>query len=226
MDAELEGHSVSSVRISSDQHRVRVIAEQRPGVVVEGSAEVTHDGGTVTIGSVSSALTVRVPEGVSVVVGSRSGRVSISGAAGNVAVITESGRIEIDHAASVDARTSSARITLGRCDGECRIRTESGRIEVGSCCGADVSTSSGRISISQVDGPVRAHCVSGRIDIAMDSAHDIDAETVSGRVAVSLPHGVDAWQPTGPADSAPAPAGSDCVVRVRSGSGRVDVSSR
>jgi len=226
MSDDLERTPVSSVRISSSHDRIDVVAEERVDVAVKGEAVVTYEGGCATISAVDSALTVRVPERISIVVGSQAAPVVIAGPAGDVAVVTASGRIKIDEATSVDARTNSARVTVGRSGGQCRIRSESGRIEVGACESADVATVSGRITMSGVDGPVRAHCVSGRIDIEMEGPHDVEAETVSGRVRVSLPAGVEAWRSTGTADMSTAPEGCDCVVNVRSVSGRVEVSSR
>ena len=223
---EEPGHpTLTSVRISSGGHPVKVVAEDRPDIRVKGDAEVSDDGHAVTIAA-AGPLTVRIPEGLDVLVGSGSGRIEVTGAAGDVSVLTDSGRIDIDDAASVDARTNSARVVVGRSGGECRVRSESGRVEVGACGSADVATDSGRIVLKHVDGPVKAHCVSGRIEVEMDSAHDIDAETVSGRVTVSLPPGVEAWHADEPHDSSDQPDDCDCVVNVRSVSGRVRVSSR
>ena len=63
-------------------------------------------------------------------------------------------------------------------------------------------------------------------DVEMAAAHNVEAETVSGRVTVSLPPGVEAWESTDPASASGAPVDCDCIVNVRSVSGRVDVSSR
>ena len=133
----------SSVRVSSTSYRVRVIAEERLDVAFDGVADEAHDGQCTTIDSVTSALTVRVPEGTDLVIGSGSGRVDVSGDVGDVAALTDSGRIKIEQARSVDARTRSARIEIGRSVGECRVRSESGRVQVDACCGADVATNSG-----------------------------------------------------------------------------------
>jgi hypothetical protein len=65
-----------------------------------------------------------------------------------------------------------------------RAASTSGRVEVAACAAADVATSSGRISLRGADGPVNAHCVSGRIVVELLGAHDVIAETVSGRIEV------------------------------------------
>jgi DUF4097 and DUF4098 domain-containing protein YvlB len=214
------------LRVSSTSHKVTIQAEDRDDVGFEGKAVLTDGDGYTTIDSAQSALTIRVPEGMSIVVGSDSGRVKILGDVGDVAVLTESGRISIDQAASVDARTTSARVNVKNAAGTCRVRTKSGRVEIGACTGADVSTNSGRITLRHVDGPVLAHCVSGRIEVEMDAAHDVEAETVSGRVNVTFPHDVQAWQPTEGHAGSEAPVDCDCAVNARSASGRVNVSSR
>ena len=214
------------LRVSSTNHKVTIQAEDRDGVGFDGEAVLTDGDGYTTIDAAQSALTIRVPEGMSIVVGSDSGRVEISGSVGDVAVVTESGRISIDQALSVDARTTSARVNVKNTVGTCRVRTKSGRVEVDACMGADVSTNSGRITLRHVDGPVQAHCVSGRIEVEMDAAYDVEAETVSGRVNVTFPHGVNAWQPTQDPAGTETPVDCDCAVNARSVSGRVNVSSR
>lgn len=220
------GTATGSVRISSSSGRVRVVGEDRPDVDVHGRSRVDHDGNQTTIESTGGRLEVRVPVGADVVVGTTSGRVEINGRLGHVAVVTESGRVTIEEAQSVDVRSESGRIGIGRVEHDCRARTVSGRIDAETCGAADVSTGSGRITLERASGPVRAHCVSGSIEIGMESAHDVDAENVSGRITVSLPHGVQAFQPDGSVGTAPPPVDCDCTVNVRSVSGRVNVSSR
>ncbi|MGI9610152.1 MAG: DUF4097 family beta strand repeat-containing protein [Acidimicrobiia bacterium] len=218
-------HVPAAVRVSSTSHRVTVLGEVRSDVAVDGDARVRRDELGTTVVDVGGKLTIRVPTGTSIIIGSASGRVDVSGPLGDVAVLTDSGRIDIAEATSIDARTTSARLTIGTVHGECRARTGSGRIQVGACGSASVATESGRISLKHVDGPVEAHCVSGRIDISMDGAHDVNAETVSGRVTVSMPSGVDAFESSG-STAASVPPDCDCVVSVRSVSGRVAVSNR
>ena len=87
--------------------------------------------------------------------------------------------------------------------------------------GADIATQTGRITLEGVRGPVQARCVSGRIHVEMALAHDIDVETVSGRVEISLPEGTRVYQTSDLGSD--RPDGTDCVVRATSMSGRVDV---
>jgi DUF4097 and DUF4098 domain-containing protein YvlB len=97
---------------------------------------------------------------------------------------------------------------------------------VDRCSDADVTSGSGRIVLKDANGRVHAHCTSGRIEITLGGAYDVDAETVSGRIAVSLPPGVRAGVVTSPGEPTPFPSDHDCIVVARSGSGRVDVTNR
>jgi DUF4097 and DUF4098 domain-containing protein YvlB len=107
-----------------------------------------------------------------------------------------------------------------------RVVSTSGRIDIERSGGADVTTTSGRIALGDVTGPVRAHCASGRIQIHMAEPHDVDAETVSGRIDISLPAGTRARIDTPGAGAVSTAADDDCVVVARSGSGRIVVSTR
>ena len=219
--------------VSIEQHLVRiaslgridVVAEERDDVDVRGDAAVVHTGQTTTITSESGRLAIRVPVGVDLVIGSTAGRIAVSGQIGRVSIVTESGRIAVERAESADVRSGTGKIDIGHSDGDCRVRSQSGSVSVGSCHGADVATDSGRISLRSVRGRVNAHCTSGRIDIEMASANDVDAETVTGRIAVSLPREVRAFR-TDVAAGVPAPTGADCTVFARSVTGRVDVGNR
>jgi DUF4097 and DUF4098 domain-containing protein YvlB len=217
---------ITTVRISSTSGRLRIIAQGDAPIALEGRAEVTRDEGLVTIDAGSGRLLVTVPEGSDLVVGATSGRVDVTGRVGNIAVVTGSGRVTIDSAATADVRTGSGRVEIGSVDGECRVRSSSGRVVIRRCGRADVAGESGQIQLEDVHGPATAHCVSGRITVALASAADVTAETVSGRIDVSLPHGVRVHRVTSIADLEHRPADTDCTVAARSGSGRITVSSR
>ena len=217
---------MTSVRLSGNSQQLRVIAEAREDVLVEGTARVEMDGERTTIDDVGGSLVVRVPNESDLVIGATSGQVVVKGALGAVAVTTVSGRIVIEQAASVDARTDSAQVTIGQASGACRVRSESGQIKIGSCAGVDAATASGRIVLREVGGAVRAHCVSGRIDVEMAIAADADAETVSGHITIALPDGVRPYHLDEIGQEAVRPDGYDCTVRAVSQSGRIDVSNR
>lgn len=213
------------VRIAADNGRVHVIAEERDDTAVDGKADVVHDGDRTTITATTSRVTVRVPTGTDLVIGTSSGRVEVSGQAGNVAIVTDSGRITVDQAAAVDARSDSARIVIGDATGTCRIRTDSGAVDVASCGAVDAATDSGRITLKDVHGDVDAHCVSGRISVRLAGANDVEAETVSGRIVVTVPKGVRARRTT-PQETTSDTADYDCTISASSVSGRVDVKTR
>ncbi len=179
-----------TVRISSRSDRLRVVAEAREDVVVEGDAIVQRDGSCTTIDSTGRRIVVRVPVGADLVIGTTTARVEVEGPVGQIAIVTKSGRVSVADATSVDIRTSSARVDVGRTSDECCVRTSSGRVEIGACGSADVTTKSGRIVVQAANGPVKAHCVSGRVEVGLMAPDDVAAETVSGRIHVTVPHGV------------------------------------
>lgn len=213
---------VTSVRVSTTSGRIRVIAEDRRDVEVQGKARVVTLDDQMTIESTSGSVVVHVPTGCDIVAGTASARVALEGSLGAVAVVSTSGRVSVESAKSADLRTASARIEVGTVAGELRAHTTSGRVTSRASGRAEVSTASGRIQLAGVSGPVHAHCTSGRIEIELVEPHDIDAETVSGRVSVSLPPGTLAHRPSEPSE--PRPAECDCTVIARSVSGRVTVS--
>lgn len=205
--------------------RVDVVAEERDDVDVRGDASVLRSGNTTTISGEDGQLSIRVPIGVDLIIGTTSGRVAVTGEVGTLSVVTESGRVAVERAQSTDVRSDTGRIDIGQSDGSCRVRSESGSISVASCQRANVATGSGKISLQDVGGPVQAHCTSGRIDIEMATANDIVAETVTGRISVSLPRGVRAFH-TEAATGRVTPDDADCTVVARSVTGRVDVGNR
>jgi len=218
--------AVGAVRVATTSGALTVIAEARTDVEASGRATLSRDGSSTTVTSTSHRITVRVPEGVDIIVGSKSGRVKILGRPAAVAVMAESGSVSVERAATADVRVKSGRVEVGTVDGTCRVRAESGRVVIDQCGGAEVTTRSGRITVVASTGPVRAHCVHGRIDIGMEVAADVDADTVSGRIAVSLPVGarpqvIGAKHP--PEFESPFQPPFDCVVTARSVSGRVSV---
>lgn len=212
------------VRIASNG-RVDVVAEKRDDVDVRGDAEVVLAGSMTTISSHDGRLSVRVPVGVDLIIGTTSGRVAVSGDVGALSVVTESGRVDVERAQATDVRSNTGRINIGQSEGPCRVRSESGSVAVASCQRANVATGSGKITLQGVRGTVQAHCTSGRIDIEMATANDIEAETVTGRIAVSLPRGVRVFRAEAAVGQS-TPDDADCTVFARSVTGRVDIGNR
>ena len=214
------------VLIAATNERIRVVAEKRGDIEVDGDANVDQNRTTLKVEAVGDRLTVRVPEGTEVVVGTTSARVEVEGEVGRVAITTESGRISVEAAETADARTVNGRVELGRIAGDCRVRSKSGRITVKSCAAPDVATVNGSIHLDAVAGTARAHCVSGRINIEMASAHDVFAETVSGRISISMPRGVRVMRRGTTTENSAEPGSYDCVVDARSSSGKISVSEK
>ncbi len=226
-DAPEDDLTAPSVRIAATVDRVEVKAEERKDVQVTGSARVRIEGTTTTVDEVGGRIVVRVPVGTHVVLGTTSGRIGLSGPLGEVAITTMSGRVGINGAASVDVRADSATVDVNGVVDRCRIRTQRGRVVVNDCGGpAELATDSGRIDVHSASGSVTAHCVTGRIVVAMDSANDVAAETVNGRIEVSLPPGIRPYNPEVHGLQDNTPEGYDCTVVARSVSGRVTVESR
>jgi DUF4097 and DUF4098 domain-containing protein YvlB len=215
------------VRVATTSHRLDVCAQVRTDVDLDGPATVVRVDDELRI-TADGALTVRVPVGTDVVIGSESGRVSARGPLGSVCVVSESGRITIEEAEVVDVRTSSARVDVGRVGGACAVRSTSGRVEVDACDAATISTETGRIQLGGARGPVRAHCVSGRVSVEMDEAADVVVDAVSGRVSVRYPAGVRYRRLDDEPDGGdPEPTDEcECTVVAHSVSGRVEVSNR
>lgn len=214
------------VRISADSGHVDVEARKGAEFTVKGDARVVERDGVATVDEVQGRLRVKVPAGTDLVIGTSSGRVSVRGPAGEVAVVSSSGRVEIEQAAVADVRTDSSRVEVGAVAGACRIRSTSGRVEVERCGAADVASETGRVELRRVGGEIDAHSVSGRIELSLDEPHDVRAETVTGRIDVSLPRGTTAFRSDGPSDGALPPPGTDCTVSARSETGKVVVDTR
>jgi DUF4097 and DUF4098 domain-containing protein YvlB len=215
--------AVSEVRVTTTSGAVIVRSEPGLDGVISLGAPVEVDGATVTIDGGSTRAELRVPEGMDLVIGTSSGKVDVRGTVGSVAVVTTSGKVSVDSASSVDIRTASGKVDVDMVAGECRVVGGSGRVTIGCCGPAHVTTASGRITLGEVHGATHTHCASGRIDVTMATANDVDAETVSGRIVISMPAEVKVRLDT-PSKAAVDVAGEyDCVVTARSGSGRVVV---
>lgn len=201
--------------------RARPVA--RPEVL-SGRAEIQPDG--VVRAGATGRIEIACPEGSDVVIGSSSGRVECHGRLGRVAVTGRSGRISIDEAREIDVRSASGRVVIGRCEGLCRVAVVSGAVMIGSAGSIEATVTSGRLEVDAV-GDAQVHSVSGRVVLGLVRTGSVDVSTMSGRVSVSLPAGV---QPelqlasrSGRVQSDVLP-GSDGRVTITSFSGSIRVS--
>ncbi|MFL5608807.1 MAG: DUF4097 family beta strand repeat-containing protein [Gemmatimonadaceae bacterium] len=124
--------------------------------------------------NVTVAMTVLVPRGVAVKVGTGNGAVSVEGVAGEV-----------------NASTGNGRVTVSGTDGQVRVSTGNGDVDVrGAKAAVRVSTGNGRVYVVTAQGPVDAHTGNGDIDVqisALRSAENMGFHTGSGTVRVTLP---------------------------------------
>lgn len=220
------------VRITAGSGSVTVVAEARADVVADGRVEVHHrDDGTVEVTPQrgSRSMTVRCPEGTSLVVGTRSGSLRLTGRLDAVHATTMSGSIEVEDAASVDLRAMSGKITVGRTDGACRARTKSGSIRIGAAGSVEVHIGSGSVSVDRVEGSVRVRGVSGSVDVNANARGAIEVETMSGSITITLPTGcrphVRAKSHSG-RTRLECESGTDCEVAARTLSGGITVRCR
>jgi DUF4097 and DUF4098 domain-containing protein YvlB len=216
------------IRITASSGRIEVTAETRDGVEVVRGQEHPM-GGVLEVKGESAGVTLRVPTGTDLIVGSHSGSVSLRGDLGHLRLTTRSGALEIESCASLDARTVSGRVDVGRVTGDAHIKAANGRITIGQVGGTLTVTSvSGRVEVDKAAGAVHATTVSGKVAVAMENAADVRAESVSGRVEVALPRGVrpsvSMKSVSGRCDNE-CDDGEDCRVTCRSISGRIRVRS-
>lgn len=183
------------LRISTRSGRIDVVAEDRDDIVVEkGGRQVEPDvdaSQRLTITARSSPVLARVPIGTDVIVGSVSGRVTLSGRLGACGVNGVSGRVTVESAESFEGRTATGRLRVDECAGRLKIDSGTGRVTVGRCGDLRVSAVSARVEIEDATGSVQVRTVSGRISVSASAATpSVKAESVSGRVTVELPKGV------------------------------------
>jgi DUF4097 and DUF4098 domain-containing protein YvlB len=162
-------------------------------------------------------------------VGSRSGRLRLSGRLGKVRATTLSGSIDVEEAAAADLRAMSGTITVGKCDGPCRIKTKSGSTHVGSADSVDIHIGSGRVRIDRVAGSVSVRAVSGSVALEAGGGGPIEVETMSGSVSIVLPAGCKPDVRAKSHSSRPkieCERGHDCSIAVRTLSGGITVRCR
>ncbi len=89
---------------------------------------------------------------------------------------------------ALDAHTGSGNQTIGSLDGEVRAQTGSGSIRVERTGGSlHAQTGSGHIDAESVGGEVRARTGSGSVDVRQIVRADVNVQTGSGSVSLSLP---------------------------------------
>ncbi len=223
-----------TLRLQSRSGRVEVIAEPRDNVVADGDrieSLVEDDGATLRIrnGRGQKPFQVRCPAGADVAVGTQSGPVRLIGDFGIVSVTTATGAIEVDSADEADLRSMSASISLGSCRGRCRMNTASGKVQAGNVGAASAGTMSGAIEIDRVSGALKARSVSGSIRAACGGEGAIAVKTVSGKVHIELPQGIEPhtrFKSLSGRIRCDCPEGDDVLIEAMSVSGSIEVVPR
>jgi DUF4097 and DUF4098 domain-containing protein YvlB len=197
---------IEPVRITVTSGRVQIIGESRAGIDVSG-AETSGSGTELSVRGKSKPVTVRVPTGTDVFVGSNSGNVELSGLLGNVSVTTRSADITAEEVASIDARTNSGKLTVGESHGSVRLRSKSSRSRVRRAGGnVHITTTSGRVEVQDARDAVSIKNVSGDTDVTVTGTGEVSVEAMSGDITVYVP-----------ADSRP-----DVQLRTTSGKKRIE----
>lgn len=217
------------IRVTASSGRIRVVGEPRGDVAIDQGQEHPM-GGVLEVEGSSGGVSMRVPEGTDLVVGTHSGKVELSGRLGELRITTRSGRVGVDDCAALDARSVSGRVEVGTVAGDCRIKTANGRITVDRVGGAlNVASVSGRVEVGEAEGTIRAYSVSGSVRVGLAGATDTRADSVSGSVTIDLPRGV---HPKASLISVSGGCvcevdqGEDCSIVGRSVSGRIVVRER
>jgi DUF4097 and DUF4098 domain-containing protein YvlB len=217
---------VDRVRITATSGDVRVTAEPRDDVVVTGG-ETTGSGSEVVVKGDSDDVDVRVPVGIDLIVGNRSGDVTLDGSLGTVSVTTSSGDVEAEDVASIDARTLSGKLRVKASRGSVRLKTKSARVRVGRADGAlHVAAGSSRIEIGEARSEVTVKTISGDIEVLLAGRAPVTAETLSGKIKLRV---ADELRPqvrlrtTSGKKRIECATGDDFVLTARSMSGNITV---
>jgi DUF4097 and DUF4098 domain-containing protein YvlB len=126
--------------------------------------------------NVTVAITVLVPKGAHVKLGTGNGAVSVERVGGDVQASTGNGRVHVEST-----------------EGAVRVATGNGDVDVhGAKASVRVSTGNGRVNVGTTEGPVEVRTGNGDIDVTMTSLKakdDMTFSTGSGGVRVTLPAG-------------------------------------
>ena len=153
-------------------------------------------GGNVKVSGRGSGLeiwadvTIKVPQGKSVVVNHGVGRIHASGVDSNLELESQSGPVVVAGAqGSVSVDTGSGQVSVNNIRGNLHIDTGSGSVTVHDCqCqNVYVDTGSGGVKLEAVDGSVlHVDTGSGRVQARGIGADDLTIDTGSGSVSVQL----------------------------------------
>jgi hypothetical protein len=140
----------------------------------EDSCDGDHRGDNGWRRQVTVAMTVLVPRGVRLRVGTGNGAVSVERAGSDV-----------------NASTGNGRVRVAETEGTVRVSTGNGAVEVRNAKGrVHVSTGNGDVDVATSEGPVEVSSGNGNIDVRMSALRakeDMAFHTGSGDVHLTLP---------------------------------------
>jgi len=201
------------LHLRSGRGTVRIVAEPVTETVVEVSGrhegqqarvEASSDGRTITVDvprhrKLGNAprldITVHLPEGSYLDLGTASASIDASGPIAHAEVRAASGAVSIEQVAGdVDARSASGEVRLGTIGGTVRLKTASGDLLVSSVGGVcNAATASGAIDVGWAGQTVSAKSASGAITVRDAVRGALDLRTTSGDVAVGVRKGTLVW---------------------------------
>jgi Putative adhesin len=144
--------------------------------------------------AVPLAVTVRAPQGSSVIAKAGSADVTVTGTAGKLEVQTGTGDVTADRAdAPAQVNSGSGKVRLGPMLAGLRAKTGSGDIEVSSIGGNTVLyTGTGDVWLGAVQNDVQVRTGSGDVTVADAASGRIQVGTGSGDLRVGVRPGVAA----------------------------------
>jgi DUF4097 and DUF4098 domain-containing protein YvlB len=175
---EGESEAVAQTRIEhveTDQgHRVVVEVPGRTGLL----RSWTRRGTTVQV-------TVRLPEGASIELGTASGRLAAQGRYGPADVSTASGDLSVDRVdGDLRARSASGYVTIGSVTGRSNIQSASGDVHCQAAeGGGEVKTASGDVRVDAAGAGLRVQTASGDVSVG-DLPAGCVVKTASGDLRV------------------------------------------
>lgn len=126
--------------------------------------------------NVTVAMTILVPKGTQVKIGTGNGAISIEQVSGDISAASGNGRVHVTGA------EGTVRVSSG--NGDIDVRDSRSQVRV--------STGNGRVTVGTVEGPVEARTGNGDIEVSMSKLRgnqDMEFHTGSGSVRVTLPAG-------------------------------------
>jgi DUF4097 and DUF4098 domain-containing protein YvlB len=182
------------------------------------------------------AISIRVPEGSTLVGRSASAGIRAAGRYAKVSLQLSSGHSEVENVDG-DARITAAsgHLTVGRAGGTVALKASSGHLTVGDVIGdVTADTSSGDIRLGSVGASLEASSASGEIEVGRLRQGQARIRTSSGDVRVGVAGGTGVWLDlntssgrslnslAAPGDAAP-PTGATLELKVRTASGDIHI---